>query len=81
MCTRIVGILNTACPHPVNISPAESKALKEQQKDASIVIIPADKGRASVVMDHSDYDQKACDLLSDQRTYKKLHHNPAPALE
>ena len=66
VCTRIVGILNTARPQPVNITSPESNALKELQKNASIVAIPADKGQASVVMDRSE---KACDLLSDQWTY------------
>ena len=34
------------------------RALKELTKDEEIVILLADKGRATVVMDHSDYSSK-----------------------
>ena len=79
--TTVVGILNKVRPPPMNLPPLESKALKNLQADDEIVIVPADKGRAAVVMDRLDYDSKINTLLSDQLTYQKLTHDPAPALE
>ena len=70
--TTAVGILNKARPPPMNISPMESRALKELHENDSIVIVPADKGQASVVMDRSDYNYKIDRLLSEQQTYQKL---------
>ena len=37
--------------------------------DNRIVIVPADKGCATVVMNRLDYHQKVMDHLSDQDTY------------
>ena len=72
------------CQHtnpPSNILPDKAKALKELRNDDSFVIVPADKGRATVVLDCTEYDDKIHNLLSDDRTYRKLSRNPTPALE
>ena len=45
------------------------------------MIIPADKGRSTVVMDREIYDQKIQELLSDGRVYKRLQKDPSPSLE
>ena len=79
--TTVVAILNKARPPSMNLPPSESKALKNLQADDEIVVVPADKGRAVVVMDRLDYDSKINTLLSDQSTYQKLTRDPAPALE
>nr|VZI13133.1 unnamed protein product [Spirometra erinaceieuropaei] len=41
------------------ISSAEVKAIKELKMDEDIVIVPADKGRATVILDNSEYVAKA----------------------
>lgn len=79
--TAIVGPLQKPRMPPRNITPEESKALRNLQKDSSIVIVPADKDWASMVMDRSCYDRKINKLLSDQLTYKRLLKDPAPALK
>lgn len=48
----------------------EREALEELQKDNSIVIVPADKGRAIVIMDKSEYGHKARSLHDDSNAYK-----------
>ena len=55
-----------------NSSPDESRAIKELRNESSLVILPADKGRTTVVMDRADYEDKMTALLSDQLTYKIL---------
>ncbi len=68
-----VGVIN-ALSHaklpPTNIHPQETKAVKELAKDDDIVILPADKGRATLVMDDRKYDSaKMLTMLGDQDTY------------
>ena len=79
--TTIVGILQKRRPPPTNIKPEKSRAPRSLRRDDSIVILPADKGRSTVVMDKSDYKKKAMDLLSDTNTYRKLPQDPVTSLE
>jgi hypothetical protein len=46
--------------------------LNALKKDVTIVILPADKCRATVLMDKTVYDTKMLKLLNDKNTYKKL---------
>ena len=41
-----------------NISKAERRALTELKKDKDIIILPADKGRATVILSKVDYIKK-----------------------
>ena len=47
--------------------------MKRLKNDNNIVILPADKGRVTVVMDKTDYFDKMDALLLDKRTYKELN--------
>ncbi|BHF74036.1 hypothetical protein SprV_0401712000 [Sparganum proliferum] len=51
------------------ITKAEQSALKALRNDASIVILPTDKGRSTVVLDKAEYIQKANDLLEVRQAY------------
>ena len=81
MSVGIIGLLNKQKLPPPNMTLVEYRPLRSLQRDTSIVIIPADKGRATVVLDRSTYDQKIQTLLSDEDTYRRLSKDPAPALE
>jgi hypothetical protein len=59
-------------PTTCNLSRQQKLALKNLREDNSITIIPADKGKAIVVMDNDDYTSKFSDLLSDKETYLKI---------
>ena len=54
----------------------ESSAIESLKRDKSIQILPADKGRATVVIDNSDYESKALTLLQDENVYEKLNKDP-----
>lgn len=56
-------------------------ALKEVKKLKDEVILPVDKGNATVVINRSDYDGKMREVLSDSTTYKKLTQDPTPPQE
>ena len=47
-----------------NLSKNERKALKELQSDTSVVILPADKGRSTVILNHEDYLEKCMDHIN-----------------
>ena len=70
-------------PFKDNMSKDERKALKELQSDASIVVLPADKGRSTVILNREDYLEKCMDhinngpyqlLKKDPTTKKKPKH-------
>ena len=55
-----------------NISLEERIAFQSLHTDKTIKILPADKGRATVIMKETEYDTKIAGLLGDDTTYKKL---------
>ena len=56
-------------------SPKESAEGLKPRDD--IVILPADnKGRATVIVDRRDYDEKMNKMLDDEKTYKELDCDP-----
>ena len=46
------------------MSKDESKALKELQSDTSVVCLPADKGRSTVILNREDYLEKCMDHIN-----------------
>lgn len=53
--------------------------MRSLQKDENIVILPADKGSATVVLDRTDYVAKMKNLLND--AYKKVKHDTTSKTE
>ena len=51
----------------------EVLALAELRRDSSKVILAADKGVALVIMDRSEYNTKAQELLNDNKTYEEIN--------
>ena len=64
-----------------NITKEEAQALAELRKDQSRVILTADKGVALVVMDRTEYNNKAQDLLEYGGTYKEIKTDPTNKLK
>ena len=56
----------------LNITHEEEEALKELKKDKNIVILKADKGNATIIMNATEYNDKINCLLSDSSVYSKL---------
>ena len=63
-----------------NLPRNEMKALTMLAKDQSIVILPSDKGRATVILDAEDYKDKMQQLLKDG-SYQKLKTDPTKKIE
>ncbi|XP_046397784.1 uncharacterized protein LOC124164498 [Ischnura elegans] len=73
-------ILRKTRPPKPNTTAAERKALQELKNNEDLLIIPADKGNATVIMKRSDYNDKITTLLS-SATYKELKSDPTAKLE
>uniref|UniRef100_A0A3P8RXA2 Uncharacterized protein n=1 Tax=Amphiprion percula TaxID=161767 RepID=A0A3P8RXA2_AMPPE len=72
----IAGILKSAkLPHS-NITKQETKAVKSLKQDNSITILPADKGRTTVIMDTDTYEQQLTNMLQDRNTNEVLKKDP-----
>nr|VZI37792.1 unnamed protein product [Spirometra erinaceieuropaei] len=68
-------------PRPREVLPkVERNVLRGLKADKELVIVPADKGRSTVVLDRTDYLQKATGLLEDRQFYAPCATNPIKAL-
>ncbi len=73
---EVVGILKSAKLPPSNINREEWKAIQSLFKDKSIRILPADKGRITVVMNTEQYEKQMLTMLEDKNTYEVLKKDP-----
>lgn len=53
-----------------NVSKKEWQAIDDLKKDDSTMVLPADKGRVTVVMNKKEYMEKCEHLLKDEKTYR-----------
>ena len=79
--SRIASTLQSASLTDCNLTKDELHALRRLRNDKDIVILPADKGRVTVVMDNKDYTDKMDSLVNDKQTYEPLKRDPTPALQ
>lgn len=68
-------VLHCARPPKPNLSHRQA-ALKNLRDDLNVVIIPADKGNATVVIDRAMYEDKMNNIVNDEPTYMKLKRDP-----
>ncbi|BHF80878.1 hypothetical protein SprV_0702400600 [Sparganum proliferum] len=76
---QVLSLLMAHRPREV-LSKVERDALRELKADKDLVTVPADKGRSTVVLDRTDYLQKAKGLLEDRQFYVPCATNPVKAL-
>ena len=72
--------LQNSKPPKDNLSKDERKALKELQSDTSIVILPADKGRSTVILNREDYLEKCMDHINNDQ-YQLLKKDPTTKIK
>ena len=73
------GILQQAEPPEPNITKEMRDALKNLKEDESIMVLPTNKGRASVVMDTDTYRAKMSTLI-ENGPYQLLNKDPTDRL-
>ena len=70
ICAKVSLTLQNSKPSKDNLSNDERKALKELQSDKSIIILPVDKGRSTVILNR--------DFINNKLYYLKPTDSPAP---
>ncbi|XP_071500039.1 uncharacterized protein [Diadema antillarum] len=75
----ISTVLQQAKPPKPNITGEMHRALETLKKDRDIIVLPADKGRAAVILNTSDYKGKMTDLLS-TGSYREIKRDPTDSL-
>ena len=73
------SIIRKAKPPKRNITRKQSISLKPLQQNENIIILPADKGRATVVLDKEDYIKKCNEHLT-SGPYTKLKKDPTSSV-
>ena len=73
--------MSRAHPPSPNATASEMKTLQHLRKDKSRLVITADKGNCTVIMDRKDYHDKVKELLGDESTYKVLKKDPTKKTE
>ncbi|XP_072023154.1 uncharacterized protein [Amphiura filiformis] len=68
-------LVNAKTPNS-NLNKQQREAIKTLGGDNDITILPADKGRCTVVLDKTEYHSKVCALLNDTKTYEPLKRDP-----
>ena len=77
--TTVTSTLQLASLPNSTFTSDEQKALKRLKTDEDIVILPVDRGRVTVRMDKTDYNDKMDALVNDKHTYQVLKRDPTPA--
>ena len=78
--TEMAEVLRKAKPPKPNMSFKQRSAVRALRNDSNIVIVPADKSKATVVMDRIDYDTKLRSILQDDQ-YRPLPRDPTVKVE
>ena len=73
-------VLQKASPPKDNLSKKQRQALHYLKEDKEITILPADKGRATVILNKEDYIKKCNDHL-DSGPYIKLKKDPTERIK
>ncbi|BHF62587.1 hypothetical protein SprV_0200557200 [Sparganum proliferum] len=76
---QVSSLLMAHRPRDV-LSKVKRNALRKLKAEKDLVIVPADKGRSTVVLDRKDYLQKAKCLLEDRQFYVPCATNPLKTL-
>lgn len=62
--------------HHETLSREEWVALNQLKRNSPIIVLPADKGRATVILDRTEYESKALSLLEDVTAYRVVDKDP-----
>ncbi|KAM7281569.1 hypothetical protein ISCGN_006085, partial [Ixodes scapularis] len=63
------------------VGQQERIALNELKSDSSIMILKADKGKRTVVLDRDDYMKKMYEVINDSHYFVRLSRDPAAKSE
>uniref|UniRef100_A0A3P9IG24 Uncharacterized protein n=1 Tax=Oryzias latipes TaxID=8090 RepID=A0A3P9IG24_ORYLA len=64
---------------PSNITKKEMAAIHNLKNNRKIIILPADKGRTTVILDTEQYEKQMNEMLQDRNTYEVLKRDHTEA--
>ena len=64
-----------------NTTEEERQELRSLKETASLIIKPSDKCKGLVILDKTEYLDKAKSILQDTQNYEKLDKNPTAKIE
>ncbi|XP_072046302.1 uncharacterized protein [Amphiura filiformis] len=73
---KIASTLKSSKVPEQNVTKEERKAIKDLKKAEDIIILPADKGKSTVLLDKVEYEEKVNTMLGDKKTYEELPADP-----
>ena len=79
-CAKRSFTLQNSKPPKYDLSKDKLKTLKILQSDTSIVILPADKGRSTVILNREDYLKKCMDHINND-PYQLLKKDPTSKIK
>ena len=74
----MTGLLKNVRWPSLNLTSEERQSIKDLQKDDNILILPVEKGRAAVILDKKEYEDKVVLMISEDKTYEHLSKDPTP---
>ena len=80
ICAKVSLTLQKSKPPKDNLGKDECKAFKELQSDTSVVILPADKCRSTVILNHKEYLEKCMDHIN-HGPYQLLKRDPTTKIK
>ena len=80
ICAKVSLTLQNSKPPKDDLSKHERKALKELQSDTSIVILPVDKGRSTIILNRENYLEKCMDYINNG-PYQLLKKDPTTKIK
>ena len=80
ICAKVSITLQNSKPPKDNLSKDERKALKKLQSDTSFLILPADKGRSTVILNREDYLEKCMNHINNG-PYQLLKKDPTTKIK
>ncbi|XP_064468708.1 uncharacterized protein LOC135382970 [Ornithodoros turicata] len=79
---RLMGVISKKWELPQNnLTRNERQALQELRTDSTIMILPSDKGKSTVVMDKDAYISKTKELFQDKSRFVELPTDPTQKSE
>ena len=72
----MVDVLSKSHPPKHNLSNGERKQIRSLAKRKDLLVFLADMGKAVVMMDTQEYKDKIKAVLTNERVYKRLKHDP-----
>ena len=78
---KIISVYKNHTPLNVNTTEEERQELRKLKESDSLIVKPSDKCKGLVILNKTDYVEKAKEILQDEQSYEKMNKNPTAKIE